>query len=178
MPSEMIAEVEDERGALPLLAFSVAELWDRRDRDGRLLTRSAYDALGGVSGSLARHADVTLESLGPDRLPIVRELFRNLVTAENTRATRDRNELLSVFPSDLRDAGEDVIQRLLDARLLTSYEENEDASESVRHVEIIHESLLANWPRLIRWRSQDADAARSRDDLRQAARTWNERGRN
>ena len=121
---------------------------------------------------------MTLESLGADRLPIVRELFRNLVTAENTRATRERNELLSVFPPDLRDAGEEVIQRLLDARLLTSYEESESASESVRHVEIIHESLLANWPRLIGWRSQDADAARSRDDLRQAARTWNERGRN
>ena len=30
-------------------------------------------------------------------MPIVRELFRNLVTAQGTRATVDRDELLSVF---------------------------------------------------------------------------------
>ena len=37
--------MEEERGALPMLAFSVAELWDRRDRERRLLTREAYDAV-------------------------------------------------------------------------------------------------------------------------------------
>ena len=44
-------------------------------------------------------------------------------------------------------------------------------------MEIIHESLLANWPRLVRWQTQDADAAQLRDQLRQAARTWNEHDR-
>jgi WD40 repeat protein len=44
-------------------------------------------------------------------------------------------------------------------------------------VEIIHESLLANWPRLVRWQTQDADSARLRDELRQAARTWDEHER-
>ena len=178
MAAEMITEVEDERGALPLLAFSVAELWDRRDRERRLLTRRAYEAIGGVTGSLARHAEKTLESLGPERLPIVRELFRNLVTAENTRAVRCHSDLMSVFPNELRESGGEVIRRLIDARLLTTYEDDEDGSETARRIEIIHESLLSNWPRLIRWRSQDADAARFRDELRQAARTWHERGRN
>ena len=46
-----------------------------------------------------------------------------------------------------------------------------------RRVEIIHESLLANWPRLVRWQTQDADGAQLRDQLRQAARTWDEHGR-
>ncbi len=43
------------------------------------------------------------------------------------------------------------------------------ASEPTRRVEIIHESLLANWPRLVRWQTQDADAVQLRDQLRQAA---------
>ena len=54
---------------------------------------------GGVAGALAQHAEATLERIGPERVPLVRELFRNLVTAQGTRAARDREELLSVFPT-------------------------------------------------------------------------------
>ena len=97
MVDEMLAEVAGERGALPLVAFAMARLWDRRDRDRGLLTREAYQAIGGVAGALAQHAEATLERIGQDRVPIVRELFRNLVTAQGTRATLDRDELLSVF---------------------------------------------------------------------------------
>ena len=72
----------------------------RRDRERGLLTREAYAAIGGVSGALAQHAEATLERIGQERLPIVRELFRNLVTAQGTRATVDREELLSVFAGE------------------------------------------------------------------------------
>jgi WD40 repeat protein len=70
-----------------------------------------------------------------------------------------------------------VLRELIDARLLTSYELREEDATSTRQVEIIHESLLANWPRLVRWQTQDADAAQLRDQLRQAARTWDDQGR-
>jgi WD40 repeat protein len=174
---EMLREVEGERGALPLLAFALARLWGRRDRDNGLLTRRAYIDIGGVGGALARHAEGTLERLGANRLPIVRELFRNLVTAEGTRAVREWVELLSVFEETQRGSAEQVLRELVDARLLTSYEERGEDREPIRRVEIIHESLLANWPRLVRWQTQDADAAQLRDQLRQAARTWEERDR-
>ncbi|NIN72194.1 MAG: hypothetical protein GTO46_09815, partial [Gemmatimonadetes bacterium] len=75
---EMLGEVGDERGALPMLAFAASRLWDTRDRQQGLLTREAYQAIGGVGGALARHAEATLEKIGTDRIPIVRELFRNL----------------------------------------------------------------------------------------------------
>jgi WD40 repeat protein len=74
-------------------------------------------------------------------------------------------------------AAEEVLRELIDARLLTSYEVRVEDEAPTRRVEIIHESLLANWPRLVRWRTQDADAAQLRDQLRQAARTWNDQGR-
>ncbi|MGD8440661.1 MAG: WD40 repeat domain-containing protein, partial [Holophagae bacterium] len=76
-----------------------------------------------------------------------------------------------------RAAAEDVLRQLIDARLLTSYEVHEDEHEPVRRVEIIHESLLANWPRLVRWQTQDQEGAQLRDELRQAARAWDEHGR-
>jgi WD40 repeat protein/DNA-binding winged helix-turn-helix (wHTH) protein len=177
---EMVAELEAERGALPLLAFAVSRLWELRDRERRLMTRAAYEHIGGVGGSLARHAEATVESLGQGRVPVIRELFRNLVTAQGTRAVRDVHELLSVFEGAGRDEARAVIAALVDARLLTSFEEapDETSCSDPRHrVEIVHESLLQAWPRLVRWRAQDAEGAVLRDQLRHGAQLWHERGR-
>jgi WD40 repeat protein len=172
---DMLADVQGERGALPLLAFTVALLWMERDRERRLLTRASYDAAGGVAGALARHAEETLERIGAGREAKVREVFRNLVTAEGTRAAVEREELLSVFED--RVAAGEALDELVDARLLTSYEVRGRDGERRDRVEIIHESLLRAWPRLVRWRAQDAEGALLRDQLKQAARLWDEKDR-
>jgi len=49
--------------------------------------------------------------------------------------------------------------------------------EDRRRVEIVHESLLKNWPRLVRWQTQDQEGAQLRDELRQAAQLWEEHNR-
>jgi hypothetical protein len=174
---EMLAEVEGERGALPLLAFAMSRLWENRERENGLLTRQAYRDIGGVGGALARHAEATMARIGAGRSAMVRELFRNLVTAEGTRAVRDVDEALSVFPEDERQAAAAVLRELIDARLLTSYEVRTEGEAPLHRVEIIHESLLEKWPRLQGWQTQDADSSRLRDELRQAAAGWDEHGR-
>jgi len=177
LAAEMVAEVEGERGALPLLAFAVACLWDKRDRVDNLLSRQAYADIGGVGGALGQHAESTLKGIGDQRLLIVREIFRNMVTSEGTRAVREWDEMLSVFAEDRRSDAEDVMRRLIDARLLTSFEEEAVEGGDHHRVEVVHETLLSSWPRLVRWQTQDADAAQLRDQLRQAARTWDEHDR-
>src|SRR5205085_24190 len=47
-------------GALPLLQFTASRLWYARDRKNKVLTTAAYEAMGGVSGALATHADEVL----------------------------------------------------------------------------------------------------------------------
>jgi hypothetical protein len=156
---EMVSEVSHERGVLPLLAFAASRLWEKRDRERGLLTREAYREIGGVGGALAQHAEETLNRIGSERTPIVRELFRNLVTSQGTRANREVEELLSIFPKEEdRKTAEEVLRELVAARLLTSYEDS---------VEIIHESLLSSWPRLVRWQHEDEGGALLRDQLRQ-----------
>jgi len=76
---EMLTEVEGERGALPMLAFAAAQLWKRRDRESGRLTRAAYEEIGGVEGALAQHADATLERIGADRQPVVRDEVQVIV---------------------------------------------------------------------------------------------------
>ena len=174
---EMLAVVEGERGALPLLAFVLARLWEERNRERRLLTREAYERLGGVAGALARHAEATLEGIGPSGTPIVREIFRNLTTSRQTRCLREMDELLSVFPAEKRDEARRVLDQLVDSRLLTSFEEQGPDGSRRHRVEIVHESLLQRWPRLVRWRTEDMGGALLRDQLRQAAHLWVEKGR-
>ncbi|HVT43010.1 MAG TPA: WD40 repeat domain-containing protein [Thermoanaerobaculia bacterium] len=176
----MIAEVEGERGALPLMAFAVSQLWQKRDRQEGLLTRQTYEEIGGVAGALAQHAEATMERIGMDRIAIVRELFRNLVTAQGTRAARDRDDLLSIFAQDERENVAGVLDSLVAARLLTSYKVKDSTSDAEREqprIEIVHESLLTKWPRLVRWQMQDAEGAQLRDELRQSADLWNQHDR-
>lgn len=177
LAGDMLAEVEGERGALPLLAFAAAGLWTRRDRERGVISRRAYEEIGHVGGALAQHAEATLERIGPEREGIVREIFRNLVTAQHTRVVRERDDLLSVFPD--REAAAEVLRALVDARLLTSFEipATRGGGRERHRIEIVHESLLATWPRLVRWQTQDTEGALLRDQLRQSAHLWLERGR-
>jgi WD40 repeat protein len=173
---EMVESVEGARSALPLLAFAVARLWEKRDRERKLLTREAYEEIGGVAGALAQHAEATMDRIGAERQALVREIFRNLATAQGTRAVVDREELLSAFPQ--RKDAEEVLRELIDARLVTSYEvEGAERQPSHHRVEVVHESLLSAWPRLVRWQAQDEEGALLRDQLKQAAHLWQEKGR-
>ncbi|MCU0257096.1 MAG: serine/threonine-protein kinase, partial [Vicinamibacterales bacterium] len=176
LPDDLVAAVAASRAPLPLVAFAAARLWERRDREARALTAEGYAAMGGVEGALAQHAEETLARIGPAREPLVRELFRNLVTAQGTRAVIGWDELVSVAAD--RDAVEQVLRELVDARLLTTYEDGGAGGEApTRRVEIVHESLLTMWPRLVRWRTQDESGAQLRDQLRQAAHLWDAKGR-
>ncbi len=173
---EMVEAVEGARAALPLLAFAVSRLWEKRDRERKVLTSAAYEEIGGVAGALAQHAEATMDRIGSERQGLVREIFRNLVTAQGTRAVIDRDELLSAFPG--RKAAEEALAHLIDARLLTSYEvEGEEDEPSHHRIEVAHESLLKAWPRLVRWQAQDEEGALLRDQLKQAAHLWEGKGR-
>ena len=172
---EMVESVEGARAALPLLAFAVSRLWEKRDRERKLLTRAAYEEIGGVAGALAQHAEAVMDRIGLGQ-EVVREIFRNLVTAQGTRAVVDRDELLSAFPQ--KGVAEEVLRELIDARLVTSYEVEGREGEGNHHrVEVVHESLLKAWPRLVWWQTQDEEGAVLRDQLKQAAHLWDEKGR-
>ncbi len=160
----MLDELANVPGALPLLQFAASRLWDARDRKNKLLTRAAHDAMGGISGALASHADEVLMALPIASHAIVRSIFQRLVTPERTRAIAELAEL--------RDLGGDVariIDHLVQARLLVVQTEGT--------VEIVHESLITSWPTLRRWLDESQDDAAFLAQLRTAAKQWDQKGR-
>ena len=177
---EMVTAVEKERGALPLLAFAVSRLWDERDRESKLLTRAAYMRIRGVEGALAEHAEATAPR---DRTGAGKGGARDLPEpgdgGGDAGGAGAGGAVVGLRRSGLdRDEAEAILDVLVGARLLTEYDDPDGPEGRGRsRIEIVHESLLTHWPRLERWRAQDEEGALLRDQLRQAARLWDEKGR-
>jgi hypothetical protein len=168
--THMLDEVDGAPGALPLLQFAASRLWHNRDQDRRLITRSQYDRMGGIAGTLATHADEVIGKMTAPSRKLARALFLRLVTPENTRAIVDLDELVQL------DSGntERVVHHLVDARLLVLHSSDESDHSTI---EIVHESLVTSWPTLRRWLDEDHEDVAFMAQLRTTARQWNDRGR-
>jgi WD40 repeat protein/DNA-binding SARP family transcriptional activator len=159
----LVGDVEGEPGALPLLSTSLLELW--RERDGRLLTSASYRLAGGVHGAVARLAEKAFSQLSEEERGLARAIFLRLATEEDGALVRRR------VPLDEVDIGGDaarVVAVLTEARLLTATEET---------IEVSHEALLGEWPRLRAWLDEDRAGRRLRAHLATTAREWVARGR-
>ncbi len=171
LAAEVVEALRDTRSPLALLSFTGAELWEKRDRRFRQISRKAYASLGGVSGALAQHAEEMFATMVPEEQRLVREVFRHAVTADGTRAVLGRAELDQVVGGG--SYATTVVDKLVAARLFATAESPTGGEQ----VEITHEALIEAWPRLVTWRREDAEGARLRGQLRSAARQWDERGR-
>ncbi len=168
---DMLDHLETTPGALPLLQFAASKMWDARDKSRKKLTHSAYTQMGGVAGALASHADRVVHDLG-QKQALARAILLRLVTPERTRAIVPLAELRELS----REVGEvqRLIDQMVDARLLV-VQTLEGGKGST--VEIVHESLVNNWPTLRRWLDENQDDAALIDQLRTAARQWGSKNR-
>jgi serine/threonine protein kinase len=172
---DMLDHLETTPGALPLLQFAASKLWDQRDTARRALTHQAYARIGGVAGALASHADQVVQEVGATKQPLLRAVLLRLVTPERTRAIVP----LAVLRDLSRQAGEvqSLIDHMVAARLLVVQTVDGAAGAKGSTVEIVHESLIANWPTLRRWLDETQEDAALVDQLRVAARQWHAKGR-
>ncbi|MEM7344998.1 MAG: protein kinase, partial [Chloroflexota bacterium] len=140
----IVRDVRESPGILPLLQFTLTQLFIRRH--GTQLTLDAYHAMGGVTGSLAQQAETIFRKMSVTEQLSTRQLFLRLVTlgdgTEDTRRRIHRTEL-SAIP-----AIETVLDRFGDSRLLTF---DRDAESRTPTVEIAHEALIHNWDRFADW---------------------------
>ncbi len=155
-------------GALPLLQFAAAKLWEDRDRVQKLITNASYHAIGGISGVLAAHADDVVGGMNSAAQKLTQRILRALVTPERTRAIVDLADLHQLAT----DRGEvtRVIDQLVAARLLVIH-------GGGGSVEIVHESLIDRWPTLRRWLDEDQEDAAFLAQLGTAAKQWEQKGK-
>ncbi|ATB45345.1 protein kinase domain-containing protein [Corallococcus macrosporus] len=170
MVDALVASAARAEGGLPLLQFALEALWEARDVHRQRIPAAALEALGGVEGALARHADAVVARLRPEQRPRARELLLELVTPEGTRLRRTREELLR-GPGD--DTGREVLDGLVRGRLLTAGE----AEDGDGVYTLAHESLVTGWDTLRGWLGRDEQRRAVRLRLERAAAEWARLGR-
>jgi WD40 repeat protein/energy-coupling factor transporter ATP-binding protein EcfA2 len=171
--ASIVAEVNYQAGALPLLQYALTELFEQRK--GRLLTREAYEAIGGSVGALAQRADEVYRDFDAGAQEAARQMFLRLVTlgegVEDTRRRVHRSELLAIAPES--EVMDEIIDTYAEYRLLSL---DNDPGTRAPTVEVAHEAILRIWERLRGWLTESRDEIKSQRLLAAMVADWMKAG--
>ncbi len=176
LPASIIADVARQPGALPLMEYTLTELYEQRE--GRLLTLRAYRESGSVLGALSRRAERLYSNLNGIEQAEARQLFLRLVTLGEDTGTEDtrRRVRRTEIASAVRD--EEALGNVLDLygryRMLTFDRDRLTGSPTV---EVAHEALLRSWPRLREWLDTSREGLLVQRRLLTSASEWQSAGR-
>ncbi|MGA5508949.1 PQQ-binding-like beta-propeller repeat protein [Streptomyces umbrinus] len=166
LTTRLVKEVADAPGGLPLLSHALLETWRRRR--GKTLTMAGYEAAGCLDRAITKTAEQVYGRFTDDQAAAARRVLLRLVApgdgTPDTRRPVERAEL----PGTGRDDTAEVVEALAGSRLLTLDGDT---------VEIAHEALITAWPRLRGWIEEDRERLRVHRNLTEAARAWQELGR-
>ena len=180
---QLIDEVADMPGALPLLSFALSELYlnylkrQREAENGgitidRALTQEDYQDLGGVIQSLTQRADEEYEALVNEDsayAQIIRHVMLRMVALGGGELARRRVPLSELeYPPENNHFVKEVIERFTKARLLVT---GEDA-EGNPYVEPAHDALVRGWQKLLMWKQEDEESLILQRRLTPAAEEW------
>jgi tetratricopeptide (TPR) repeat protein len=161
-------DVYREKDSLPVLQFTLNELYQKRA--GNELTHTAYEALGGLSGSIATTAQAVLSFDGDASRRAAPRVFRSLVSVDDSgRATR-RYAPLADMAADAEQ--QQLLRRLIEARLCVT-----DQREGQSVVAFAHDTLLHTLPALTEWLKQEAGLLQTRELALREAQSWQQHGR-
>lgn len=170
----IIADMNSQIGVLPLLQYTLSELYERRR--GIELTIDAYKDIGGISGALAKRADEIYQTLNAEQQEIAKLLFTRLVRMSSREDNTRQRVLLGEIYSLERDF--ETMQSTVDIfgkyRLLTF---DNDSNTRMPTVEITHEALIRSWGLLRGWIADNEDALRLQERLSTEARQWQSEGK-
>lgn len=159
LTARMIEDTGDGT-ALPLLAYTLAQLSDGLRRGGTLSSQR-YDALGGVRGALLQQADSALRATTAGRRDVLAALLSLVTVDEHGRPMRRHTH-------DSRPELDEFVKR----HLLTT-----DTIGGKLAVGVAHEAFLTEWPPLAEAISEHAAALRTRRAVEHAATEWSASGR-
>jgi WD40 repeat protein len=167
--AQLVADT-DTGEALPLLAFTLAQLAEGVGRGGQL-SLARYEQLGGVQGALTRQADAALAeasaATGRSREEVIAGLLRLVTVDEQGRPTRWR-----VPRAELPEPLTRELDVFVARRLLTT-----DIHNGTVVIGVAHEAFLSAWAPLAQAIEENASALRARRIVEQAATEWHDEGR-
>ncbi|MDZ8031507.1 caspase family protein, partial [Nostoc sp. DedSLP04] len=155
LEQQLINDVEDYPGSLPLLQYTLTELWrESKNQGDEVLSLKTYQDLGGVEGTLQKRADAVYESLSPTEKTVARRIFLELTQIGETTDVRRRvrlGELVNSYHSLelLQQVSEKLADK--DTRLITKTDEP-DSQDVI--LDVVHEALIRHWQMLREWKEE------------------------
>lgn len=157
----VLRDAAGEAGALPLISHALMETWARRD--GRTLTIAGYHDVGGVHGAIAHTAEYEFARSSSAEQRIIKRIFLRLTAlGDGTEDSKRRVGLGELMP-DGTDNAQEILERMARARLITIDNET---------VEVAHEALIREWPRLRSWLAEDREGLKVHRHLTQSSAAW------
>jgi WD40 repeat protein len=194
----MLLDVIGAPGELPLLQYTLLELWQRRQIDPETgtarLALDTYNELGGVRGTLQTRATQIFYELTPDEQIVAKRIFLALTQlgegTEDTRRRMLKSELVSpVFSHELIER---TLEKLVAAKLVITNQstntpdlirdtdvvdqESPTVLSLCETVDVAHEALIRNWELLRNWLDENREMLRRQRQIERAAQEWNNAG--
>ena len=169
----LLNDVETSPGGLPLLQYTLRELWN--SRQDNTLQLKTYTQLGGVTGSLKQRANEVYDGFSPEQQATARHIFLNLTQlGEGTEDTRRRVAKSSLVTAKHSEPMvNEVVQTLANANLVVTSELiSKGNQERVAIVDVAHEALIRNWPQLRQWLEGNRDLLRQQRKIELGAEEW------
>ena len=161
-----------EPGALPLLAYALEAIYERRDRVAQRICLSHYHGLGegGARAAIGARAEEVYTKLSESAWRAFGAVFRELVhVSDEGTPTRRKAALGDLVREPTSKALVDALVAP-DARLLITSAEGGAAAGAT--VEVAHEALFTQWPRLDAWVREYGGDLRLIRQLEATARAW------
>lgn len=172
--AQMIADVEGSPGNLPLMQYTLSELWQHRIL--HRLTILDYVRFGGIRNALTKHANKVYESLSEEEQQVAKNIFLALTQlGEETEDIRKQVRQADLVNSQKsQNLVQQVIQKLVDAKLLVTGEQ-ELEGKRVAVVNIAHEALIRHWYLLRNWLDENRKNLLIKMEIEDAAYLWRDR---
>ncbi|HEY6532969.1 MAG TPA: WD40 repeat domain-containing protein, partial [Acidimicrobiales bacterium] len=137
------------------------------------MTLEAYLALGGIAGAIGTRAEEVYGQLTAGEREICRRMFGRLIAISGAATDTRRRVRVSELRAVEAQAIETVVGRFVDARLLAL--DRDDTSREPT-LEVAHEALFREWPRLRAWIADDRQTIAALRHLNAATETWTQTG--
>ncbi len=175
---QMVEDVQGSPGSLPLLQYTLTELWERKLVNR--LTLSEYNRLGGVKGSLQKQANLIFQDFSEAEKKVAKRIFLELTQlGEGTEDTRRRVVKSELVTTEYAEETVDrVLGKLVKARLVVTDElqPRGETGDRVTVVDVAHEALIRHWPQLKAWLEENREMLRRKRQIEIETRQWVESG--
>ena len=160
----LCSEAASNPDALPMLQYTLQELYLQRSNDNQLLV-SIYQALGGIEGAIGKNAEQAISALGAAEKASLPRVLSMLVTLrEDEKSITSRSGRVQQLQTDAERA---LVYAMVEHRLFVSHLQNGEPCFS-----IAHEALLRRWPRATAWISEHHHSLSVKSRLLHLTQRW------